>query len=299
MTFNIGVVGLKDGWSSLKLLDAFKTNGSIGHLIEMDQVSSDLMNDRVTFNELNLEELDALVVKKVSSYYSPDILNRLEILRHLEKKGVKIYPAPEAIMEMINRMNCILRLQEGGIPMPPTVITENVDEVVEKIKEYKKAVLKPLYTSKARGMRFVDAADDVRKEVEEFKAEGNAMIFAQKAVDIPGQDLGVVFLGDDYLCTYARVGSNDSWNTTINSGGKYMPYEPSQEVIELARKAKNLFKLEFTCVDVVETSEGPMVFEVSAFGGYRGIVEANKLDAADLVAKHILKRMNNESAKIN
>ncbi|MHB8811540.1 MAG: hypothetical protein ACYC9M_16270, partial [Desulfobulbaceae bacterium] len=35
-----------------------------------------------------------------------------------------------------------------------------------------------------------------------------------------------------------------------------------------------------TCVDVVETDEGPRAFEVSAFGGFRGIQEACGIDAA-------------------
>ena len=56
----------------------------------------------------------------------------------------------------------------------------------------------------------------------------------------------------------------------------------------MAHRAQALFDLDFTCVDVVETAEGPMVFEVSAFGGFRGLQEACGVDAAGAYADHVV-----------
>ena len=60
----------------------------------------------------------------------------------------------------------------------------------------------------------------------------------------------------------------------------------------MAEKAQAPFKLDFTCVDVVETSEGPMVFEVSAFGGYRGLRDAHAINAADLYTSYVIEQLN-------
>ena len=60
-------------------------------------------------------------------------------------------------------------------------------------------------------------------------------------------------------------------------------------MIALAQKAQALFGLDFTCVDVALTKAGPMVFEVSAFGGFRGIHTARGIDVADLYVAHVLK----------
>ena len=67
--------------------------------------------------------------------------------------------------------------------------------------------------------------------------------------------------------------------------------EPGQDIIDLAHKAQALFGLDFTCVDVVETTDGPQVYEVSAFGGFRGLLEANGLDAAALYADYVLRKI--------
>jgi ribosomal protein S6--L-glutamate ligase len=64
--------------------------------------------------------------------------------------------------------------------------------------------------------------------------------------------------------------------------------DPEPEVIELAHRAQALFDLAFTCVDVVESARGPLVFEVSAFGGFRGLHEACGIDAAGLYAAWVI-----------
>jgi hypothetical protein len=72
---------------------------------------------------------------------------------------------------------------------------------------------------------------------------------------------------------------------------EYVAYDPSPETIDIARKAQALFDLDFTSVDVVETPDGPMVFEVSAFGGFKGMEIARNMDGAKLYADYVLKRI--------
>ncbi|MCK5438072.1 MAG: ATP-grasp family protein, partial [Desulfobulbaceae bacterium] len=60
---------------------------------------------------------------------------------------------------------------------------------------------------------------------------------------------------------------------------------------DLAYKAQSLFGLDFTCVDVALTSAGPFVFEVSAFGGFRGILEAGNIDAAKAYTEYAVGRI--------
>ena len=44
-------------------------------------------------------------------------------------------------------------------------------------------------------------------------------------------------------------------------------------------------------MDVAETEDGLKVFEVSAFGGFRGLMEADGIDAAALYADYVLGRL--------
>ncbi len=288
----IGVIGISDGWSSQSLAQA--ASQATGHpplLIEMNRVRLDLPSGRVLFGDLNLADLDALIVKKIGAQYSPDLLDRLEILRLLSARGLPVFSEPSRIMGMLDRLACTVTLQLAGIPMPKTTLTEDPDQAAAALAEYGRAVFKPLYSTKARGMILLEHGPDSRERIAAYAREF-PMMYIQKAVTIENdRDLGLVFLGGEYLTTYARCKTNDSWNTTTASGGRYAPFDPPREIIDLADKAQAAFGLDFTCVDVALTSEGPLVFEVSAFGGFRGVEKARGFDPAPLLVEHVLNRI--------
>ena len=285
----IGVVGTIGGWSSEKLADTMEKKTGYRLLIDLKKMALDLASGKAWYQGEDISALDALIIKKVGARYSPDLLDRLEMLRFLADRGLKMYSHPFNIMRVLDRLSCTVTLTNGGIPMPDTTLTEDVDAAVEVVGRYEEAVFKPLFSSKARGMKVIRAGDPVREAVEAFKQE-NPLMYIQKKMELGGQDLGVVFMGGEYMTTYARCGDGSSWNTTTRSGGKYEPFTPSKATIALAQKAQDLFGLDFTCVDVAETSDGPVIFEVSAFGGFRGVQTASGIDAADRYADYVLRK---------
>ncbi|WP_027369424.1 GAK system ATP-grasp enzyme [Desulfovermiculus halophilus] len=288
--WHIGVVGTPGGRSSEWLADEVRDQTGHSLLVDMTSVTLDLSRGTAFFRGRDLLELDGLIVKKIGSRYSPDLLDRLEMLRFLHRRGLPIFSPPESMMRVVDRLSCTVALQLAGIPMPPTVVTEDIEEAKQAVRRFGQAVLKPLYTSKARGMRVIGDTPDLDREMRAYSAE-NAVIYIQKKIDLNGRDLGLVFLGGEYLTTYARCNPGPSWNTSTASGGRYQAYAPSRGCIDLASKAQGQFDLDFTCVDVAETEDGPVVFEVSAFGGFRGVWEAQGLNAARMFTSYVMQRI--------
>jgi tetrahydromethanopterin:alpha-L-glutamate ligase len=291
--WTIAVIGVAGGWSTERLLDALEARTGRRVLIEMHDVIAEFAggHPRLVHPTIDLGSLDGVIVKKIAPVYSPDALDRVELLRVLERHGVRVFSRTRNIASLIDRLSCTIELQLGSVPMPATVVTESVGEARAALRRFGAMVAKPLYTSKARGMLLLRESDgeaELQAALEDFKRT-NPVMYLQQLVDIPGRDLGVVFLGGEYLATYARVRGGGSWSTSTRTGGRYEPHEPSRETLELARKAQALFELDFTCVDVVETPEGPKVFEVSAFGGFRGLAEACGIDAAAAYADHAIR----------
>ena len=297
MMKKIGVIGIPGKWSTETLADAIEQRTGFRLVIDMSQVSLDLTNNELYFldagKKINLCDLDGLIIKKISAEYNPNTLDRLELLLIAQSRGVKIFSSPDRIMRLIDRLSCTVMLRKSGLPMPDTIVTENVNEAVETVKNFSSAVFKPLFSTKARGMVIIDADNpdaQIKSEIEQFHSE-HQMMYIQKKVNLPGQDLGLVFLGGEYLGTYARVNQSGTWNTTINSGGRYAPFSPSDEIIDIAQRAQDLFSMDFTTVDIAETDNGPIVFEVSAFGGFQGALDGIGIKAAELYADYVLKKI--------
>lgn len=291
--YKIGVIGIAGKWSTEALADAVMDRTGYRMVIDMGEVNLDLEHRRLVFQDQDLCRFDALIVKKISAGYSPNSLDRLELLRVAEQAGVRVFSRAENILRLIDRLSCTVTLRNAGIPMPATRITEDVGVAARAVRDFGSAVFKPLYSSKARGMRVIDArrdGADIDSEIRAFHAD-NPMMYIQQKIELPGRDLGLVFLAGDYLGAYARVSRDAAWNTTIDSGGRYAAVTPPAAVIELARRAQALFAMDFTTVDVAETSNGPIVFEVSAFGGFRGALEGMGIDAAGLYIDHVLRQL--------
>ncbi|MEN8106615.1 MAG: GAK system ATP-grasp enzyme [Pseudomonadota bacterium] len=291
--YKIGVIGIAGKWSTETLADAVAARTGYRLVIDMAGVSLDLERQRLLFQDQDLCQLDALIVKKISASYNPNTLDRLELLRVAEQAGVRVFSRAEHILRLIDRLSCTVTLRNAGIPMPATRVTEDVGAALTAVQDFGSAVFKPLYSTKARGMCVIDAHRDhaeIEREIRAFQVD-NPMMYIQQKIDLPGRDLGMVFLDGEYLGSYARVSRDDAWNTTIHSGGRYAAHTPPDAVIEFAQQAQALFDMDFTTVDVAETNEGPIVFEVSAFGGFRGALEGIGIDAAGLYAEHVLRQL--------
>lgn len=288
MSLKVGVIGLVDGWSTQELVRAFKELGAESHLLDSSQLSANLKNKEVRCGDHDLTSFDLIVIKKIASQYSPHLYNRLEILNFLHRHhNVPVHADPDKIKGMVNRMDCVLKLAEAGCPMPPTLITENYEEALAFTDSQKQIILKPLFTSKARGM--VMLSDSSGKERLKIFQQAHPMMFLQKKIEIPGRDLAVVFLGDEYVATYARRPQGE-WTKDGSNSSKYSEAVADDKILKIARQAKDVFGLEFSSVDIVESDQGPVVFEVSAFGGYRGLKEGCGIDMALKVADFYMKK---------
>ena len=177
---NIGVVGIPGAWSTERLAQAVEKRTGYRRIIDLDHVTLDLDSGRAWHNELDLSRLDALVVKKVGVDYSPALMDRLEILKFLHRRGTPVFSQPCRIMGVLNRLSCTVVLKNGGIPMPPTTITQDVDKALETVHRYGEAVFKPLFSTKARGMEVMTPGPETRQRIFAFAKTHGMMLHPEK-----------------------------------------------------------------------------------------------------------------------
>lgn len=287
----IAVIGIPGKWSTEVLADRLEAKTGTRHVIDMADVTFDSSAGTLKANGLDLTSIDGIVVKKISQQYSPATLDRLELLRVAEAQGVRVFSPASSMLRLIDRLSCTVTLRNHDIPMPDTCVTESIDHAIAFIHQSEAVVLKPLFSTKARGMTVLSAdhGDDNLKQALDTFQKDNPVLYIQRKIALSGRDMGLMFLGGNYLGAYARVAQNDSWNTTIHSGGKYQNVVPTDDIIAMAHEAQSLFDMDFTTVDVAETDNGAICFEVSAFGGFKGGLEGTGIDVAELYADYVLR----------
>ncbi|HEU4367331.1 MAG TPA: ATP-grasp family protein [Methylomirabilota bacterium] len=287
----IAVVGQPGAWSSERLAEALRRAGADAPVVDLAACGVRLP-EPVVYHAGRPLAVDAAVVKKIGDTAGGwAVRERLNVLRHLEAGGVPVWSAPDRIEAAVDRARMTVELVRAGVSVPETVITESVGEAVAAVERFGNAVLKPLFTSKGRGMRRLDPSLDLAGLFARHAREIPGPFYLQRFVKHPGRDLGVAVLDGECVGAYWRVAGRDQWMTTILAGGRYERAEAPAESIELALRAAAHFGLLFTGVDLIESDEGYQVLEVSAFGGFRGLLDGCGLDVAPLVAAAVLRRI--------
>jgi ribosomal protein S6--L-glutamate ligase len=286
----IAVVGQPGAWSTERLAAALRRRGADATVVDLGACAVRLPAPGVWHAGQRLD-VDAVVVKKIGDTASGwNVRERIQLLRHLEASGVPVWSAPDRLETAVNRYRMTVELVRAGLPVAETVVTESVAEATAAVARFGSAVLKPLFTSKGRGMLRLDAALQLERVFERFRADGLGPFYLQRFVRHPGRDLGLAVLEARCVGAYWRVAGEGQWMTTILSGGRYIAADPPAEAVALAERAARHFGLLFTGIDLIEDDGRFRVLEVSAFGGFRGLLEGGGVDAALLLADAVLAR---------
>jgi ribosomal protein S6--L-glutamate ligase len=216
---NVAVVGQPGAWSTERLADALRAASATASVIDLAACSLRLPDRRLFHRGEPLEKLDGAVVKKLGDTADGwSVQERVGMLRHLEASGVPVLSAPDRLHVAVNRYRMTCELVRAGLPVPQTTITEDVDEAAAAVESFGSAVLKPLFTSKGRGMRRLEPSRDLRAQLESHLDDGLGPFYLQRFVKHPGRDLGVAVLDGRCIGAYWRVAAADHWMTTILSG---------------------------------------------------------------------------------
>jgi ribosomal protein S6--L-glutamate ligase len=295
---NVAVVGIPGGWSTERLAGALRSAGARAQVLDLRRCGLRLPGRELYHRGQPLPAFDGAAVKKIGDTADGWIVQeRINLLRHLEGAGVRVLSEPARLEAAVDRYRMTVELAGAGLPVPETVVTEDVDEALAAVERFDGAVLKPLFTSKGRGMRRVEPGRDLRATLERHRVDGLGPFYLQRFVKHPGRDLGVAVLDGRYLGAYWRIAGPDQWMTTVRSGGRYAAADPPIEAIDIGVRAANHFGLVFTGVDLMETPDGGfVVLEVSAFGGFRGLLEGCGIDAAPRLAQVLLRRFGRAGA---
>jgi ribosomal protein S6--L-glutamate ligase len=296
----LAVIGTPGAWSTERLAAACRRAGAATDVVDLGACSLRLPDPRLYHRGQPLQGLDGALVKKIGDTADGwPVQERIQLLHHLQDSGVPVLSAPDRLAAAVNRSRMTRELVGGGFPVPETVVTEDLGEAAAAVERFGAAVAKPLFTSKGRGMARLDPATDLARFFARWREHALGPVYLQRFVPHPGRDLGVAVLDGRHLGAYWRVAGPEQWMTTILSGGRYEPADPPAGAIDLAVAAARRFGLLFTGVDLIERPEGGFaVLEVSAFGGFRGLLQACGIDAAPLLAQAALARFSRGRAGV-
>ncbi|MGB9714365.1 MAG: RimK family alpha-L-glutamate ligase [Candidatus Bathyarchaeales archaeon] len=236
-----------------------------------------------------LEGLDALIIRPIGRGSLEEIVFRMDMLYRLERLGLLIINPPEAIEHCVDKYDILAILEDNGVPVPRTAVTENVEEALKAFNELGgDVVVKPLFGSRGIGATRVtdpEVAHTIFRSITFY----HGVIYIQEFVHHGFSDIRAFVIDNRVVAAMRRVAN--SWKTNYSQGARPQPIRLSSELEELAVKSARLIRCKIAGVDILESPKGPVIVEVNSQPGWRGLQSVTKVKIADEIINYVLSEL--------
>ena len=211
----------------------------------------------------------------------------LSLLRHFERAGIPGLNDSVSILSARDKFRCLQILSSSGVPVPRTILSRssNPSDALKGF-EGEHVVAKVLQGSQGTGVVRLERGPRGQDWLDRAWAE-KQNILVQEYVPGAESDIRLFVVGDRVVASMRRE-AVDGFRSNLHVGAKSSAYEASSTLEDLAVRATGAVGLDVAGVDVIESTEGPMVLEVNPSPGIEGIEAATGVDVAGAVADALI-----------
>lgn len=232
-----------------------------------------------------LSELDALIVRPIGRGSLDEIIFRLNLLHRLKKLGLPIFNDPASIERAVDKYYSLALMEENGIPVPRTIVSESPRKALDAFHELGgDVVVKPVYGSQGIGVTRV-SDPEVALRVFRALAFVHHVLYVQEFVPHGNRDIRVFVIGGEVVAAMYRI--SEGWKTNIHQGARPEAMKPDSDLCGLAVKSADCLGCDIAGVDVMEGSNGYVVNEVNSQPGFQGLQSTTEVDIAVKIAEFV------------
>lgn len=235
------------------------------------------------------EDLSALIVRPVPPGSLEEIIFRINVLHRLERLGMLIVNPPSSIEKCVDKYHALTFLEEAGLPVPRTAVTEDYEAALKAFYELGgDVIVKPLFGSRGIGCTRISDAN-IATRIFRTISLYHGVIYLQEYVPHGVSDIRVFVVGGRVVAAMRRVAK--SWKTNVSQGATPVPLKLSEELEELALKACNVVDCKVAGVDILNGANAAFIVELNSQPGWRGIQSVTEVNVADEIVRFVLSEL--------
>ncbi len=280
----------ESSWCSMQLLEAMRRFGVGSLIFRFPEIVARVgYRPAASLDGEDILDLDALIIRPIGRGSLEEIIFRMDLLYRLERLGLLVVNPPKSIERAVDKYFALTLLEEAGLPVPRTVITESSTRALKAFEELGgDVVIKPIFGSRGIGSTRVSDRD-VAERIFRALTFHHEVIYIQEYIEHGFTDIRAFVLGDRVLASMRRVA--DGWKTNVSQGARPEPLRLEEELEELAVKASKVVGCMVAGVDILEGRGGPMIIEVNSQPGWMGLQSVTETNIAEEIIKYIISKI--------
>ena len=278
-------------WTSVQLLEALSRRGIPHTYFSFPRLAAQVgYRPSVRIGNTDIPgDLNALIIRPIGRGSLEEVVFRMDMLYRLQRAGLYIINPPEAIEHCVDKYDILTILEENGVPVPRTVVTENVDSALKAFHELGgDVIVKPIFGSRGIGATRIndpETASTIFNAITFY----HGVVYLQEFVDHGFSDIRALVLGGRVLAGMRRVA--DGWKTNYSQGARPAAAELDKSLEDLAVKSAKSVECKIAGVDILEGPRGPVVVEVNSQPGWKGLQSVTQSNIAGEIVEFVLSEL--------
>jgi len=281
----------ENGWCSTQLREAMERRNITPVCFNYRQLVARVKyKPDASVGETNiLQDLSTVITRPIGRGSLEEIIFRMDLLHRLERLGMLIINPPLSIERSVDKYHTLALLEEHGLPVPRTAVTESYEEALKCFHELgEDVVMKPLFGSRGIGSTRISDSD-IAARVFRTISFHHGVLYLQEFIPHGVSDIRAFVVGDRVIASMHRIA--ETWKTNVSLGAKPVSINLDDELKNLAVKAAKVIGCKVTGVDILEGPKGPVVVELNSQPGWRGLQSVTKINIADEIIGYILSEL--------
>ena len=277
-------------YSTSRLKEAAEARGHEVRVIDTLRCYMNIATDRpsIHYKGENLADFDAVIPRIGASitHYG------LAVLRQFEMMGVLAVNGSVAVNRSRDKLRSMQLLSRRGIGLPVTGFAHSPDDIPDLLKMVGGAplVIKLLEGTQGLGVVLAETRKAAESIIEAFiSIEANIMVqeFIKEA---DGADIRCFVVDGQVVAAMRRQAPEGEFRSNLHRGGSAHSVKLTPAERSTALRAARIMGLNVAGVDILRSSNGPVVLEVNSSPGLKGIENCTKGDVAGAIIDFIEKK---------
>ena len=208
------------------------------------------------------------------------------IVKQFEMNNVFSTARSLGIIRARNKVRTLQIMARKGIPIPETLFSINPDNIGEQIRILGGApvIIKLQEGTQGQGVILAESKKSAKSIIDTFYKMDTSILLQRYVEEANGEDIRIIVVGNKVVASMKRTSQLDDFRSNVHRGGDVEAIEISPKEKEIALKATRYLGLGVSGVDLMRAKNGPVLIEVNASPGLKGIEKATSVN----VARHIV-----------
>ncbi|WP_343486973.1 RimK family alpha-L-glutamate ligase [Allomuricauda sp. d1] len=208
------------------------------------------------------------------------------IVKQFEMNNVFSTARSLGITRARNKVRTLQIMARKNIPIPETVFSINPDNIEEQIKILggPPVIIKLQEGTHGLGVILAESKKSAKSIIDTFYKMDTSILLQKYIEEAQGEDIRIIVVGNKVVASMKRVSEIGEFRSNVHRGAQTEAVKPTAKEQYIALNATKYLGLGVAGVDLMRSKKGPVLIEVNASPGLRGIEAATGIN----VAKHII-----------